>query len=106
MQFAEKRQIAEERLTAWHADPEALRQAMAEIAAVLERRNLVATGVLAKRSSGDLCIKSFSGARSTSEVGAIDIIDISNLAEWSERARELSEHIGTLGAGLDKDKTV
>jgi hypothetical protein len=105
MPFAEKRQIIEERLTAWHANPEALRQAMAEIAAVLERRNLVATGVLSKRSSGNLCIKSFSGARIISEPGAIDIIDISDLTTWSERARELGERLGALGASLLKEKS-
>jgi hypothetical protein len=105
MPFAEKRQIIEERLIAWHMDPDALRQAMSEIAAVLERRNLVATGVLSKRSSGNLCIKSFSGARIISEPGVIDIIDISDLKKWSERARELGERLGALGANLLKEKS-
>lgn len=100
MPFAEKRQVIEERLTGWHKEPAALRSAMADIAAVFERRNLVASGVLSRRSSGDLCIKSFSGARIISEDGAIDIIDIANLAQWSERASELSERLIALGLGL------
>jgi hypothetical protein len=100
MPFAEKRQVIEERLTGWHKDPAALRAAMAEIAAVIERRNLVACGVLSRRSSGSLCIKSFSGARIISEDGAIDIIDIADLAQWSERASELSERLIALGLGL------
>jgi hypothetical protein len=66
---------------------------MAEIAAVLERRNLVASGVLSRRSSGILCIKSFSGARFISEEGVIDIIEIADLGIWSERATELSERV-------------
>jgi hypothetical protein len=100
MPFAEKRQVIEERLTGWHKDPESLRSAMAEIAAVLERRNLVASGVLSRRSSGTLCIKSFSGARIISDTGAIDIIDIAELAGWSEKASELSERLIALGLGL------
>jgi hypothetical protein len=93
MPFAQKRQVIEERLTNWHSEPQALRETMAEIAAVLERRNLVASGVLSRRSSGILCIKSFSGARFISEEGVIDIIEIADLGIWSERATELSERV-------------
>jgi hypothetical protein len=100
MPFAEKRQIIEERLSEWHADPAALRDTMREVSAVLERRNLVATGVLSRRSSGALCIKSFSGARLISDDGAIDIINVSDLATWSERASELAERLVALGLGL------
>lgn len=100
MPFAQKRQIIEERLTNWHSEPQALRETMAEIAAVLERRNLVASGVLSRRSSGILCIKSFSGARFISEEGAIDIIDIADLGTWSERATELSERMIALAQQL------
>lgn len=102
MPFAEKRQVIEERLTKWHNDPDGLRAAMAEIAAVIERRNLVATGVLSRRSSGALCIKSFSGARFISEKGAIDIIDLAELGAWSEKANELSERLIALGLGLSE----
>jgi hypothetical protein len=100
MLFAEKRQVIEERLSGWHSDPAALRAAMAEIAAVLERRNLVASGVLSRRSSGALCVKSFSGARFLSDEGAIDIIAIAELPAWSEKASELAERIIALGMGL------
>lgn len=100
MPFAEKRQVIEERLTNWHKDSEALRAAMSEIAAVVERRNLVATGVLSRRSSGILCIKSFSGARIISDEGGIDIIEIADLAGWSEKASELAERLIALGLGL------
>lgn len=105
MPFAEKRQVIEERLTNWHKDPEALRTAMAEAAAVLERRNLVARGLLSRRSTGNLCVKSFSGARFISEEGAIDIIDIADLAVWSERASELTERLMALGLGLTDSVT-
>jgi hypothetical protein len=91
MPFMLKRQVIEERLTNWHGEPHALREVMAEIAAVLERRDLVSSGVLSRRSNGVLCIKSFSGARFISEECAIDIIDIAELSLWSERATELSE---------------
>ena len=100
MPFAEKRQVIEERLTNWHKDPDALCAALAEIAAVLERRNLVASGVLSRRSSGALCIKSFSGARFLSEEDAIDIVNVSDLGVWSERASELAERMVALGSGL------
>ncbi len=100
MPFAEKRQVIEERMTNWHEDPASLRTAMTEIAAVLERRNLVVSGVLSRRSSGTLCVKSFSGARFISEPGAIDIIDIADLASWSEKASELAERMMALGLGL------
>lgn len=100
MPFAEKRQVIEERLTNWHKDADALRSAMAEIAGVLERRNLVANGVLSRRSSGALCIKSFSGARFISDEGAIDIIAIEDLAALSEKASELAERMVALGLGL------
>lgn len=100
MPFTEKRQIIEERLTNWHKDPQALRSAMAEIAAVLERRNLVARGVLSRSSSGALRIKSFSAARFISEEGAIDILDLAELATWSERANELSERVVALALKL------
>lgn len=100
MPFAEKRQVIEERLSKWHNDPAALRAAMTEIAAVLERRKLVASGVLSRRSSGALCIKSFSAARFISDEGAIDILDISELAGLSERASELAERMVALGLEL------
>lgn len=100
MPFAEKRQVIEERLSNWHTDVPALRAAISEIAAVLERRNLVANGVLSRRSSGALCVKSFSGARFLSDEGAIDIIDIADLAVWSERASELAERLIALAVGL------
>jgi len=100
MPFGEKRQVVEERLANWHRDPVGLHEAMAQIAAALERRNLVASGVLSRRSSGALCIKSFSGARLISEEGAIDIIGIDDLAAWSEKASELSERLIALGLGL------
>lgn len=100
MSFATKRQVVEERLANWHGEPEALRAAMAEAAAVLERRDLVASGVLSRRASGALCIKSFSGARFISEAGAIDILDIADLDTWSERASELTERVVALGRGL------
>jgi hypothetical protein len=100
MPFLEKRQVIEERLTNWHKDPTALRGAITEISAVLERRTLVASGVLSRRSSGALCIKSFSGARIISDAGAIDIIDIAELPKWSEHARELSERIIALALEL------
>jgi hypothetical protein len=100
MPFHEKRQVIEERLTLWHDDPKALREAMSEIAAVLERRNLVASGVLSRRSNTKLCIKSFSGARLISEPGAIDIINIEELDFWSEKATELAERLVALGLRL------
>ena len=101
MPFAEKRQVIQERLAKWHKDPAALHTAMAEIAAALERRDLVASGVLSRRASGALCIKSFSGARFISDDGAIDIIDIASLDAWSERASELSERLMTLSRDLE-----
>ncbi|GGB94729.1 hypothetical protein GCM10011494_11520 [Novosphingobium endophyticum] len=100
MPFTEKRQIIEERLSQWHKDPRALRETMTAISALLERRNLVASGVLSRRSSGALCIKSFSGARFISDEGAVDIIDIAELATWSEAATELSERLMALGQML------
>lgn len=100
MPFAEKRQVVEERLSSWHSDPDSLRKTMSAIAAVLERRDLVASGLLSRRSNGDLCIKSFSAARFISEEGAIDIIDIDELGFWSERATELSEQLFALSQGL------
>lgn len=100
MPFAQKRQVIEERLTNWHSDPEALRAAMAEAAAILERRNLVASGLLSRRGSGVLCIKSFSGARFLSDDSAIDILNIADLPSLSERATTLTEQIIALGAGL------
>lgn len=100
MPFTEKRQVIEERLSNWHKNPPALRAAMNEISSVLERRNLVANGVLSRRSSGALCVKSFSGARFLSDEGAIDIIDIADLAGWSERANELSERLIALAMSL------
>lgn len=100
MPFSQKRQVVEERLSNWHREPERLRSTMAEIAAVLERRDLVASGVLSRRTSGALCLKSFSGARFISEPDAIDIIDIAELGAWSERATELSERLLGLGLGL------
>ena len=100
MPFAEKRQVIEERLLGWHGDPVALRQAMSEVAAVFERRNLVSTGLLSRRSNGALCIKSFSAARLISERDAVDIIDITDLGAWSEKATELSERLFALGQDL------
>lgn len=102
MPFGEKRQVIEERLTNWHKEPESLRAAMAEIAAVLERRNLVASGILSRRTSGELCIKSFSGARFISDDDAIDILNVADLVIWSEKARELTERIVALGLGLSE----
>src|SRR5690606_31726668 len=99
MPFAEKRQVIEERLSNWHKDPDALHEAMSEVAAVLERRNLVASGVLSRRSSGALCIKSFSAARFISDEDTVDIIDVAQLTALSDTATELSERMITLGIG-------
>ncbi len=100
MPFAEKRQVIEERLSAWHGDSDALRSAMVEIAAILQRRNLVSSGILSRRSSGSLCIKSFSGARFILDDEVPDIVDIADLRELSERATELAERLVALAAGL------
>ena len=100
MPFAEKRQVIEERLSKWHNDPAALRTTVAEIAGVLERRNLVASGVLSRRSSGALCIKSFSATRFILDEGAIDIVNVADLGALSERASELAERLFALGPGL------
>jgi hypothetical protein len=93
MPFAQKRQVVEERLTAFHPDPEALRSVMEEAASVFERRDLVASGLLSRLRGGDYCIKSFSGARFLSEAGGRDILPIASLAEWSERATRLSDQL-------------
>lgn len=100
MPFTEKRQVIEERLANWHNEPEALRATIAEIGLLLERRDLVANGVLSRRSSGALCIKSFSGARFLSEPDAVDIIAVDDLAALSEKASELAERLISLGSGL------
>lgn len=100
MPFVEKRQVVEERLSNWHSEPGKLRETMAAIASVLERRDLVASGVLSRRSSGALCIKSFSAARFISDEGAIDIVDVADLPSWSERATELSDQILAHAKGL------
>jgi hypothetical protein len=102
MPFTQKRQVIEERLTNWHKSPDALKETMAEISKVLERRDLVASGVLSRRSGGNICIKSFSGAQYISEEGAIDIIDIDDLPGWSERATELSDRLFSLGMDLQE----
>lgn len=93
MSFAHKRQVVEERLAAYHPEPEALRATMAEAAAVFERRDLVASGLLSRLRGGDYCIKSFSGARFVSEAGGTDILPVADLPEWSERATRLSEQV-------------
>tara|TARA_R100001244_G_scaffold20643_2_gene21403 strand:- start:77297 stop:77833 length:537 start_codon:yes stop_codon:yes gene_type:complete len=101
MPFAEKRQVIEERLSDWHKDADALKDAMCDIAAMFERRDLAANGVLSRRASGVLCIKSFSGARFITDAGAIDILDIADLAGWSEKANELSERLIVLWLGFN-----
>lgn len=100
MPFAEKRQVVEERLSNWHPRPDELANVMNTISSILERRDLVANGVLSRRSSGALCVKSFSGARFITDEGAIDIIDITDLADWSERATEMCEQMIVLGSEL------
>jgi hypothetical protein len=99
MSFRARREVIEERLAEWHLDPAELKRAIADIAEVLERRDLVAAGVLSRRSTGKLCIKSFSAARFLSG-DAIDILDIDELPAWSERASELSERLLGLGRRL------
>lgn len=103
MAFAAKRQVIEERLTNWHGNPDALRGALAEMAPVFERRELVTKGILSRRSSGKLCIKSFAGTRFLTGEGEIDIIDVGELAAWSERASELSERLIKLASELSSD---
>jgi hypothetical protein len=93
MSFAQKRQVIEERLTSYHPEPEALRDTMNEAAAVFQRRDLVASGLLSRLRGGDYCIKSFSGARFVTDAGAKDVLPIASLAEWSERATRLSEQV-------------
>lgn len=100
MPLSEKRQVIEERLTGWHDEPEKLRQTMAEISDLFERRNLAVNGVLSRRSSGEMCIKSFSGARYISAKGGIDILNITELEGLSEHASELADRMIALGQGL------
>jgi hypothetical protein len=103
MKFREKRQVIEVRLSTYHGAPDDLKAAIAEIAPVLERRDLVGSGVLSRlRSTGELCIKSFAGTRFLSGEGEIDIIAIDDLVAWSERASELSERLIKLGSGLSQ----
>ena len=56
--------------------------------------------MVSRRSLGALCIKSFSGARFISHEGAIDIVNIADLAGWSEKASELAERMVALGLEL------
>ena len=93
MPYPERRQVIEERLAQWHGEPGQLKQALAEISDVFERRDLAAAGVLSRRSSGQLCIKSFSAARFISGGDAVDILDVGELPGWSERASELSDRL-------------
>lgn len=100
MPFEQKRQIVEERLTRYHASPSDVRAAMKEVAAVIARRDLVASGLLSRFPGGGYCIKSFSGARFLDEPGEEDIIGIEALPEWSERATRLSEQLIAIGDQL------
>jgi hypothetical protein len=100
MRLAELRQIIEERLTPYHGTPGEVRETMAEIARVIERRDLVAKGLLTKDVDGDFCIKSFCGLRFLSGPGEIDIIKVSALPEWTDRAKTLAERVVALGQDL------
>ncbi|MBH5323438.1 hypothetical protein [Aurantiacibacter sediminis] len=62
-------------------------------AAVFERRNLASSGVLPRRSSGAICLTSFSAARFISDEGAIDILDVDELLASSQMATKPSEQI-------------
>lgn len=100
MPFEQKRQIVEERLTRYHPAPEDVRATMTEVAAVIARRDLVASGLLSRFPGGGYCIKSFSGARFLDDPGEEDIIAIDALPEWSERATRLAERLIGIGDQL------
>lgn len=101
MEFEQKRQIVEERLTAYHPAPELLRETMAQAALVEERRRLVAKGLLAKSSDGTLCVKSYAGGRFLSDPTSHDIIPVDELALWSQTAVTLAQRLIELGDQFD-----
>ena len=101
MSFRQSRQIIEERLTAYHPDPQALRGIMAEIQPLIERRDLVASGLLAKRRDGaGFCVKSHSGLRFLTAAGEEDIVDVGSLAKWSQKATNIADRLVRLGEQL------
>lgn len=101
MSFPQMRQIIEERLTSYHPNPDAIRGAMAEIQPIIERRDLVASGLLSKAYDGSgYLVKSHSGLRYISGADEQDIIAVESLEHWSQQATRLAERLVRLGDEL------
>ncbi len=101
MSFTQMQQIIEERLSAYHPEPQTLRDIMAEIRPIIERRDLVASGLLHKAYDGSgYRIKSHSGLRFLTGPGEEDVLVVDSLFEWSQRATRLAERLVRLGDQL------
>jgi hypothetical protein len=84
--FANKRDVVALRLTADHPEADALRAVIEEADRIMQRRDLVAHGLLSSNGGGVFQIKSHSAGKFLRDTEAPDILAIDELRAWSARA--------------------
>lgn len=93
MNFEQKKQILAERISGYLPIKHELMLAIAEADRVMQRRELVTHGLLSMSDDNEYCIKSFSAVRFLHDEGEEDILPLSALPEWSERAKAAGEKL-------------
>jgi hypothetical protein len=91
--FANKRDVVALRLTADHPEAEALRTVMREADEIMQRRDLVAQGLLSSNGAGVFTIKSHSASKFLRDTDALDILPVDEIPSWSARAVTVCEEI-------------
>ena len=101
MTFGQMKPIVVERLARYHPDPSEINAVMSAIEPIIERRNLVTSGLLTRpRGEVGYCVRSFSGGRILTAPDADDIILVNELPQWTQRAIELADSLIELGMQL------
>jgi hypothetical protein len=100
--FQKKKDIVAERLTTYHPAAADLKSVMEQAAEVMQRRDLVAAGLLSGPPEGPFFIKSFSAARFLRAEGQRDILPVAEIPAWSAKAVALSEDLVRLTDRLNK----
>jgi len=93
LSFSHKKDVVALRLTTGHPEADAVRAVMEEADAIMQRRDLVANGLLSGGPKGSFSIKSHSAARFLMGSGEVDILPVSEIPAWSARAVAASEEI-------------
>lgn len=105
MSFRDKKLILAERISGYLPIKSELLKVIDEADLIMQRRELVTRGLLSRSREGAYCIKSFSATRFLQGEGEEDILLLSELQGWSDRAKVAGEKLVELADLLRRAPT-